>query len=107
MHLGKKKPFDFTRLGKYNFDGFQKCQSLNMFSIHFINVTGPNRHHMNKTPGGNCSLELKKVPSGLNDIMHLNNHFSKFGKIVNIQVINNPINRIKAKSSNRYIYKTF
>ncbi|XP_077293193.1 zinc finger protein swm isoform X2 [Arctopsyche grandis] len=61
MHLGKKKPFDFTRLG-------------------------PNRHHMNKTPGGNCSLELKKVPSGLNDIMHLNNHFSKFGKIVNIQV---------------------
>lgn len=42
---------------------------------------------MNKTPGGNCSLELKKIPSGLNDIMHLNNHFSKFGKIVNIQVI--------------------
>ncbi|XP_045457806.1 RNA-binding protein 26 [Melitaea cinxia] len=34
----------------------------------------------------NCSLEVKKVPRGLNDITHLNNHFSKFGKIVNIQV---------------------
>ncbi|KAL1500976.1 hypothetical protein ABEB36_006386 [Hypothenemus hampei] len=34
----------------------------------------------------NCSLELKKIPVGLNTITHLNNHFSKFGKIVNIQV---------------------
>ncbi|OWR53044.1 RNA-binding protein 26 [Danaus plexippus plexippus] len=34
----------------------------------------------------NCSLEVKKVPRGLNDITHLNNHFCKFGKIVNIQV---------------------
>ncbi|CAG9767759.1 unnamed protein product [Ceutorhynchus assimilis] len=38
-----------------------------------------------KNPG-NCSLELKKVPTGMNSITHLNNHFSKFGKIVNIQV---------------------
>lgn len=35
---------------------------------------------------GNCSLELKKVPVGMNSITHLNNHFGKFGKIVNIQV---------------------
>ncbi|XP_011499699.1 PREDICTED: RNA-binding protein 26 [Ceratosolen solmsi marchali] len=34
----------------------------------------------------NCSLELKKVPRILNNISQLNNHFSKFGKIVNIQV---------------------
>jgi RNA-binding protein 26 len=34
----------------------------------------------------NCSLELRKIPRGLNAISHLNNHFSKFGKIVNIQV---------------------
>ena len=34
----------------------------------------------------NCSLELKKVPRGVNNITHLNNHFAKFGKIVNIQV---------------------
>ncbi|XP_034934602.1 RNA-binding protein 26-like isoform X2 [Chelonus insularis] len=34
----------------------------------------------------NCSLELKKVPRILNNITQLNNHFSKFGKIVNIQV---------------------
>jgi len=35
---------------------------------------------------GNCSLQLKKVPQGLNNIAHLHNHFVKFGKIVNIQV---------------------
>lgn len=52
----KKKQFDFGRLGP--------------------RVKNP----------ANCSLELKKVPSGLNNITHLNNHFSKFGKIVNIQV---------------------
>lgn len=34
----------------------------------------------------NCSLELRKVPRGLNSITHLNDHFSKFGKIVNIQI---------------------
>lgn len=34
----------------------------------------------------NCSLELRKVPRGLNTIAHLNNHFAKFGKIVNIQI---------------------
>lgn len=34
----------------------------------------------------NCSLELRKIPRGLNTIAHLNNHFSKFGKIINIQI---------------------
>lgn len=34
----------------------------------------------------NCSLELRKIPRGLNTIAHLNNHFAKFGKIVNIQI---------------------
>ncbi|XP_055848837.1 zinc finger protein swm isoform X2 [Episyrphus balteatus] len=34
----------------------------------------------------NCSLELRKVPRGMNTIAHLNNHFAKFGKIVNIQI---------------------
>lgn len=34
----------------------------------------------------NSSLELRKVPRGLNSIAHLNNHFAKFGKIVNIQI---------------------
>ncbi|KAG8225803.1 hypothetical protein J437_LFUL005610, partial [Ladona fulva] len=41
---------------------------------------GPRKNNPN-----NCSLELKKVPRGLNNIAHLNNHFAKFGKIVNIQ----------------------
>ncbi|CAG0881854.1 unnamed protein product [Cyprideis torosa] len=34
----------------------------------------------------NCSLEIKKIPRDLNDISHINDHFSKFGRIVNIQV---------------------
>ena len=34
----------------------------------------------------NCTLELRKVPTGLNTISHLNDHFAKFGTIVNIQV---------------------
>ncbi|XP_056638480.1 zinc finger protein swm isoform X1 [Diorhabda sublineata] len=55
-NMYKKKIFDFNRLGPRN-----------------------------KNPQ-NCSLELKKVPQGLNSITHLNNHFGKFGKIVNIQV---------------------
>ncbi|XP_059487919.1 RNA-binding protein 26 isoform X2 [Neocloeon triangulifer] len=42
---------------------------------------GPRKHFP-----ANCSLELKKVPRGLNNITHLNDHFAKFGKIVNIQV---------------------
>ncbi|XP_071057172.1 zinc finger protein swm [Onthophagus taurus] len=46
-----------------------------------FNRLGPRQ----KNPA-NCSLELKKVPPGLNNITHLNNHFSKFGKILNIQV---------------------
>ncbi|XP_023311914.1 zinc finger protein swm isoform X3 [Anoplophora glabripennis] len=55
-NMYKKKAFDFNRLGP---------RSKNL---------------------QNCSLELKKVPQGVNSITHLNNHFSKFGKIVNIQV---------------------
>lgn len=33
-----------------------------------------------------CTLELRKIPPGLNTIAHLNDHFSKFGTVVNIQV---------------------
>uniref|UniRef100_A0A1B6CQA6 C3H1-type domain-containing protein n=1 Tax=Clastoptera arizonana TaxID=38151 RepID=A0A1B6CQA6_9HEMI len=46
---------------------------------------GPRRGMISKQ-SSNCSLELKKIPPGLNSIMHLNDHFAKFGKIVNIQV---------------------
>ncbi|XP_031776824.1 RNA-binding protein 26 isoform X2 [Nasonia vitripennis] len=57
--LKRKQAFDFNRLGP-------KQRSIHNSS--------------------NCSLELKKVPRSLNNITQLNNHFSKFGKIVNIQV---------------------
>ena len=56
MNMKKKTAFDFNRLGPRS----------------------KNTH--------NCCLELKKVPRALNSIEHLNNHFAKFGKIVNIQV---------------------
>lgn len=56
MHLTNQQAFDFKRLGP------------------------------RKPFPANCSLELKKVPRGLNNITHLNDHFAKFGKIVNIQV---------------------
>ena len=44
------------------------------------NTGGPNNSAQN------CSLELRKIPRGLNAISHLNDHFSKFGKITNIQI---------------------
>ncbi|KAA0187820.1 hypothetical protein HAZT_HAZT001502 [Hyalella azteca] len=34
----------------------------------------------------NCSIELRKVPRFMNSITHLNSHFQKFGKIVNMQI---------------------
>lgn len=33
-----------------------------------------------------CTLEVRKLPAELNTISHLNQHFSKFGTIVNLQV---------------------
>ncbi|RWS03705.1 RNA-binding protein 26-like protein [Dinothrombium tinctorium] len=33
-----------------------------------------------------CTLEVRKIPPSLNTITHLNQHFSKFGQIVNLQV---------------------
>ena len=49
-----------------------------------FNRLGPKQRVLHNP--ANCSLELKKVPRSLNNITQLNNHFSKFGKIVNIQV---------------------
>jgi len=34
----------------------------------------------------NCALEVKKIPREQNNIMDLNSHFQKFGKIINIQI---------------------
>ncbi|KAK6645014.1 hypothetical protein RUM43_001290 [Polyplax serrata] len=66
----------------------------NSHSLHKQNNVVPENHGHNDRRGGfepnrpytNSCLVLKKVPSGLNNITHLNNHFAKFGKIVNIQV---------------------
>ncbi|KAM9226384.1 RNA-binding protein 27-like isoform 4-T4 [Leptosomus discolor] len=39
----------------------------------------------------NTKLEVRKIPPELNNITQLNEHFSKFGTIVNIQVMNKPL----------------
>lgn len=60
---GKKGHFDYSRLGG-------------------VQSHGPIKRY----DPTNCCLEIKKIPRGLNNISVLNNHFSKFGKIVNLQV---------------------
>lgn len=47
---------------------------------------GPRVNQGSANSSQNCSLELRKIPRGLNAISHLNDHFSKFGKITNIQI---------------------
>lgn len=61
---GKRPFFDYNRVG--NRSGTSRPVSL-----------------------ANCCLELRKVPTGLNQISHLNQHFSKFGTITNLQVCYN------------------
>ena len=39
-----------------------------------------------KTMKSNCALQVKKIPIESNNIMALNGHFCKFGKIINIQI---------------------
>ncbi|XP_066904661.1 RNA-binding protein 26 isoform X2 [Halyomorpha halys] len=76
----------------------QDFNNINHSAVRTITADNQNfdfaRLGPNRTParppfpqhGGNTSLQLKKVPLGVNTITLLNNHFSKFGKIVNIQV---------------------
>lgn len=35
----------------------------------------------------NLSLEVRKIPKEFNNIMAINEHFSKFGNLTNIQVL--------------------
>nr|XP_022323156.1 RNA-binding protein 26-like isoform X1 [Crassostrea virginica] len=54
---GPKKPFDFSRIGGYR-----------------------------PPDTDNLSLEVRKIPKEFNNIMAINEHFSKFGNLTNIQV---------------------
>ena len=36
--------------------------------------------------GGSTMLAVRNIPKEMNSISHLNNHFSKFGSLVNVQV---------------------
>lgn len=71
---------NFKRRNEYAHEGSPEVPIKKKSGFDF-NRLGPR----SKNPV-NCSLELKKVPRGLNNITHLNNHFGKFGKIVNINV---------------------
>ncbi|KAJ7409035.1 RNA-binding protein 26 isoform X3 [Pitangus sulphuratus] len=62
----KKTWFDKQNFNRTNSPGFQK-------KVQFGNE--------------NTKLELRKVPPELNNISKLNEHFSKFGNLVNLQVI--------------------
>ncbi|XP_033466974.1 RNA-binding protein 27 isoform X2 [Epinephelus lanceolatus] len=57
----------------------------------WIEKPGFNNQHKNTFPKRyhyvNTKLEVRKIPRELNNITKLNEHFSKFGTIVNIQVV--------------------
>ena len=36
--------------------------------------------------GGASKVLVKNIPAGLNTIAHINNHFARFGTLVNVQV---------------------
>ena len=44
---------------------------------------GPQRSQLNHE---NATLEVRKIPADMNNIARLNEHFCKFGTIVNLQV---------------------
>ena len=46
-----------------------------------VDVSGMKRYNTDGT-----TLEMRKVPAAMNTIAKLNEHFSKFGTIVNLQV---------------------
>lgn len=47
---------------------------------------GPRFPNMNRDEPEKCTLEVRKIPPHLNTITQLNDHFSKFGRIENLQV---------------------
>ena len=78
----KRSHFDYNRLGHQLAPG-SAASTLGP------DVAGNQQQQQQRRPAfdpTNCCLEVKKIPRGLNNISVLNNHFSKFGKIVNLQV---------------------
>jgi len=42
--------------------------------------------HRGRGRGGSRQLAVRNIPPNLNNIAHLNNHFTQFGELVNLQV---------------------
>ncbi|XP_032788701.2 RNA-binding protein 26 [Daphnia magna] len=80
-HLVKKGHFDYNRLGNPPVQQQQQQQQQQTGQAN--HGQPPQQRRFDPT---NCCLEVKKIPRGLNNISVLNNHFSKFGKIINLQV---------------------
>ncbi|RXM93015.1 RNA-binding protein 27 [Acipenser ruthenus] len=58
----------------------------------FNNQHKPGFQKKNHYAYANTKLEVRKIPRDINNIAKLNEHFSKFGTIVNIQVMNKLLN---------------
>lgn len=60
----------------------------NLFSLYRPNFTKPNHqgYHKRAPFSPNTKLLVRQIPPELNNISKLNEHFSKFGTIVNLQV---------------------
>ncbi|XP_026278261.1 zinc finger protein swm isoform X2 [Frankliniella occidentalis] len=89
VHPGYKRPMPQDNNQNYpmhgetlHLDGHSPMKRRPAFDYGRLGPVGTRAKHNQ----GNCSLDVKKIPRGVNNITHLNNHFAKFGKIVNIQV---------------------
>lgn len=81
------RPGDMQGKRRFDNDDMQQGQEQNPKRKLPMNARlGPRINPGNQTNAPNCALELRKIPRGLNVISHLNDHFSKFGKITNIQI---------------------
>ena len=79
--VSRKRPYDDTSNPGYHPPGKR-------FDYKRLGGRRGGRGGMNTTPrfGGSAQVHVKNIPASLNTIAHLNNHFTRFGTLVNVQV---------------------
>ena len=79
--VSRKRPYDETSNPGYHPPGKR-------FDYKRLGGRRGGRGGMNTTPrfGGSAQVHVKNIPASLNTIAHLNNHFTRFGTLVNVQV---------------------
>lgn len=80
------RPGDMSGKRRFDNDDINGNQENQKRKLPMNARLGPRMNQGGQNTAPNCSLELRKIPRGLNVISHLNDHFSKFGKITNIQI---------------------